>query len=214
MCFQSRFSYCIYGVITTSDADSKHTVIKICPSFFCSQARAENAHLLDELERLKREIEKRNEADKRHEVIRRDSQRTEEARRKAEQELRSLRDSRGKILRGLNTQTEITLVQFKRDFENLKKQLQAKDEIIAVQERRIASLIEANCTLRSGLQELQSLAKHEDSDSDLDDDFHFQNGKPVVANGLSANLEQSGGGGLSADLMRVISQLDSGRFDQ
>lgn len=174
--------------------------------------RAENAHLLDELERLKRELEKRKEADKRHELIRRDSQRIEEARRKAEQELRSLRDSRGKILRGLNTQTEITLVQFKRDFENLKKQLEAKDEIIAVQERRITSLIEANCTLRSGLQELQSLAKHEDSDSDMDEDFQFQNGKPAVANGLSASLEQSGS--LSADLMRVISQLDSGRFDQ
>lgn len=175
--------------------------------------RAENAYLLDEIERLKRDLDKRNETEKRYELMRRDSLRTEEARRKAEQELRSLRDSRGKILRGLNTQTEITLVQFKRDFENLKRQLQAKDEIIAVQERRIASLIEANCTLRSGLQELQSLAKHEDSDSDLDDEFQFQNGKPTVTNGLSANLEQSEPGSLSADLMHVISQLDSGRFD-
>ena len=193
---------------------NKHIVIKVIPHVG-PQVRAENAQLLDEIERLKREMERRNEADKRHELIRRDSQRSEEARRKAEQDLRSLRDSRGKMLRGLNTQTEITLVQFKRDFENLKKQLQAKDEIIAVQERRIASLIEANCTLRSGLQELQSLPKPEDSDSDLEDGLQFQsslNGKPAVANGLSGNLEQ--GGGLSVDLMHVISELGSGRFDQ
>lgn len=164
------------------------------------------------LEKQRREVERESEK------TRKDSAKAEEARRKAEQDLKGLRDSRGKILRGLNTQTEIALVQFKRDFENLKRQLQAKDEIIAVQERKIASLVEANCTLRNGLQELHALPKHEDSDSDMEDDLHMhslqssqgsQNGKPVT-NGLSVSQSTPT---LNSDLMHVISQLDSGRFD-
>ena len=42
----------------------------------------------------------------------------------------------------------------------------AKDEIISVQERKIVSLIEANSTLRSGLHDLITLPKTEESDSD------------------------------------------------
>ena len=55
-----------------------------------------------------------------------------------------------------------------------KKQLQSKDEIISIQERRIVSLIEANCTLRSGLQELRGLPKHRDSNSDLEEAKRMQ----------------------------------------
>ena len=98
--------------------------------------------------------------------------RTEEAKRKSEHELKNLKDNRGKILRGSNTQTEIALVQFRRDFEHLQKQLQAKKEIIHIQEKKIAGLVEANCTLRHRLKELNSLPKHgEDSDSDLEEEI-------------------------------------------
>ena len=167
------------------------------------QLRAENALLLDEVERLKREVDRqRREVERENERVRR----AEEARRKAEQELKSIRDSRGKILRGLNTQTEITLVQFKRDFDNLKKQLKAKDDIIAVQERKVASLVEANCTLRNGLQVLQNLPKHEDSESDDADEEVVRR----VSNGLP---ESQSTPTLSSDLMQMISKLDSGRFD-
>ena len=168
--------------------------------------------------------------------------RAEDVRRNASQDLRNLKDNRGKLLRGLNTQTEITLVQFRRDFEHLKKQLQAKEEIIAVQEKKIGSLIEANCTLRSGLQELQTLPKQEDSDSDLEEEIQRRiqetlatrmsgalNGHPFT-NSLSS-VNSAGGGGevanellpsgaggdpvssTSNELLRFISQLDSGKFD-
>ncbi len=191
------------------------------------QLIAENAYLIEEIDRLKAEMnDHRREIQQERDRMRRDVARAEETSRKAEQDLKILRDSRGKVLRGLNTQTEITLVQFRRDFENLKKQLQAKDEIIAMQERRMASLVESNCTLRSGLQELQALPKHEDSDSDELDEQEYQEqlrliqnpgaiggagraggGKGVVTNGVHGNPHES------SDLLQVISQLDSGRFD-
>ena len=141
--------------------------------------------------------------------------RAEEAKRKSEHELKNLKDSRGKILRGLNTQTEIALVQFKRDFDHLTKQLQSKDEIIAIQEKKIAALIEANCTLRDGLKNLNSLPKHEDSDSDIDEEIRqsiqqgLSNGNGHIPPGMGGAASAS----LSADLQKVISQLDSGKFE-
>ena len=183
--------------------------------FRTTQLTAENARLVDEVERLKRELEKqREEAEIENERLRRDLTKVAETRKMVDHELKSLRDSRGKILRGLNTQTEIALVQFKRDFENLKKQLQSKDENISIQERRIVSLIEANCTLRSGLQELQGLPKHEDSDSDLEEARRMQNsylsgGHKPLTNGHPS----SPGVAQGSELMRVISQLDSGKFE-
>ena len=184
--------------------------------FHTTQLRTENSRLVEEVEQLKRELEKqREEAERENERLRRDLGKVAETRKMVDHELKSLRDSRGKILRGLNTQTEIALVQFKRDFENLKKQLQSKDEIISIQERRIVSLIEANCTLRSGLQELQGLPKHEDSDSDLEEEAkrmqnsYLSGGHKPLTNGQpsSSGVEQG------SELMRVISQLDSGKFD-
>lgn len=184
--------------------------------FRTTQLRAENSRLVEEVEQLKRELEKqREEAERENERLRRDLGKVAETRKMVDHELKSLRDSRGKILRGLNTQTEIALVQFKRDFENLKKQLQSKDEIISIQERRIVSLIEANCTLRSGLQELQGLPKHEDSDSDLEEEAkrmqnsYLSGGHKPLTNGHPS----SPGVGQGSELMRVISQLDSGKFD-
>ena len=143
--------------------------------------------------------------------------RAEEARRKSEHELKNLKDNRGKILRGLNTQTEIALVQFKRDFDHLQKQLQAKDEIIQIQEKKIAGLIEANCTLRHGLKDLNSLPKQEDSDSDLEEEIRqsiqsFSNGNGHLPPGVVGG-SASGAQSLSAELQKVITQLDSGKFE-
>ena len=176
---------------------------------FLLQLRGENAHLMAEMVRL------RDEFDRQRREMERENERSRREAARAEQELKSLRDSRGKVLRGLNTQTEIALVQFKRDFDNLKRQLQAKDDVIGVQERKIASLVEANCTLRSGLESLQSLPKQDDSDSDIEDEVqehlrslqNIPNGGRPMSNGI--HTSQS----LSTDLMKVISQLDSGRFD-
>ena len=175
------------------------------------QLRATNGQLQEEIDRLKRQLVKI------HQDAERDSERlrrAEEAKRKSEQELKGLRDSRGKILRGLNTQTEIALVQFKRDFEHLKKQLQAKDEIIAVQERKIASMIEANCTLRKGLEELQGIPKHEeDSESDLEEEVQHRLQSSKDARLLMNGHGSEEGPPVMDELMQVITQLDSGKFE-
>ena len=175
------------------------------PTIIALQLRAENARLHEEIERLKHQLSKVEEYEK-------EMKKAEEARRKSEHELKSLRESRGKILRGLNTQTEIALVQFKRDFDHLQKQLQAKDEIILVQEKKIASLVEANCTLRHGLKELNSLPKHDDSDSDLEEEIRqsLSNGHLPPGGGVSTSGSQLP---LSAELQRVISQLEGGKFE-
>ena len=140
--------------------------------------------------------------------------RTEDRLKRTEQELHTLRESRGKILRGLNTQTEIALVQLKRDFENMRMQLLAKDEIIGVQERKIASLMEANSTLRSGLQDLLTLPKDQSGSEGEGEEGegggHSQSGDGCQ-NGHRAHASP---GAHSADLYRMISLLDSGKFDQ
>ena len=183
-----------------------------------AELRAENAYLRDEVALLRKQLSRQHEeTEKENERLRK----LEEDRRRSEHELKNLRDSRGKILRGLNTQTEIALIQFRRDFEHLRKQLQAKDEIIAVQERRIASLIEANTTLRSGLQELNSLPRHEDSDSDeLDEEVRARMAEIERSEGLvnGHTMAVSTGPGresssFNAELQQVISQLEGGKFD-
>ena len=202
--------------------------------------------LLEEVERLKLQLKTQSEAAEREkESLRRDYSRVEDQRKKTEHDLKTLRESRGKILRGLNTQTEIALVQLKRDFETMRKQLLAKDEIITVQERKIASLIEANSTLRSGLQDLITLPKAEESDSDEPEEQQSLKkrggegrggggGKgrgrggyphhlpPVQQPPSNAGTRSSGGTvvngqvspGHTADLFKIISQLDSGKFEQ
>lgn len=165
----------------------------------------------------------------------------EEAKRQSDYDLQHVKESRGKVFRGLNMQTEIAKVQFKRDFENMKKQLQNKEEIIVLQERKIASLVEETCTLRLGLQALHSLPKHDSSDSDLDEEeegiekdsgsskrssLHHSSSGSGIMNGhthaIHSNATVSGPlpnyasrdnpAGVNPDLLQVISQLDSGKF--
>lgn len=171
--------------------------------------------LLDEVERLQKELDRqKRESDDENERLRREVFQLEDSQRRAEQELRGLRENRGKILRGLNTQTEIALVQFKRDFENLRRQLQAKDEIINMQERKIKSLVEANVTLRKGLKELQALPQHEESGSEDEELTHglaHGVGRPMLSNGTGPG--QTTPAQFSADLMHAISQLQSGKFE-
>ena len=178
--------------------------------------RSENSRLKEEIGRLKHELARQQEEnDREMEKLKR----TEEAKRKSEHELKNLKDNRGKILRGLNTQTEIALVQFRRDFEHLQTQLQAKDEIIHIQEKKISGLVEANCTLRQGLKELNSLPKHEgDSDSDLEEEIRqsiqsLSNGNGHLPPGIVGGSASQSGGPLTSDLQKAIAQLDSGKFE-
>ncbi len=180
--------------------------------------RIENAYLREQFESLRKQLSRQNEeTEKESERLRK----LEEDRRRSDHELKNLRDSRGKILRGLNTQTEIALIQFKRDFEHLRKQLAAKDEIIAVQERRISSLIESNTTLRSGLAELNAIPRHEESDSDeLDEDVRSRivelEQSDRMVNGHAMAMSTGPGresSSLNAELQEVISQLEGGKFD-
>lgn len=194
-----------------------------------SRLRAENINLQYELDRMQRKLDHFNDDSlKDGEKLRK----MEEAKRQSDHDLRHVKESRGKVFRGLNTQTEIAMVQFKRDFDNLKKQLQAKDEIIAIQEKKISSLVEANCTLRSGLQELNSLPTHS-SDSDLEEDMelggssldyghrdgilnghtHAIHSNATVLGPMPNYGSQDDPTGVSPDLLYVISQLGSGKFD-
>ncbi len=155
----------------------------------------------------------------------------EEARRQTDHELRHVKDSRGKVFRGLNTQTEIVKVQFQRDFEHLKKQLQSKEEMIAILEKKVDSLMEANCTLSSGLEELNTLPQHTSSDSE-DDDLEvggtsLDYGNRGILNGHTHAIHSNANvlgplptytrpddhPGVNSDLFHVISQLGSGKFD-
>ena len=160
----------------------------------------------------------------------------EESKRQLDHDLKHVKESRGKVFRGLNTQTEIAKVQFKRDFENMKKQLQTKDEIITLQERKISSLVDENCTLRQGFQALTSLPKRDSSDSDTDlDDEELLKGMGSkrssvqgggIVNGHSLSIHSNAtmstplpnyatretSTGVNPDLLQVISQLDSGKF--
>lgn len=179
------------------------------------QLRLENVKLLEEIERLKLQVKtQRESAERETERLRKELARTDDQRKKTEHELHTLRESRGKILRGLNTQTEIALAQLKRDFENMRKQLLAKDEIINVQERKIASLIEANSTLRGGLQDLLSLPKDSGSEEEEEREersIGHRNLSEPYTNGHHPNASPSAHSG---DLFRIISLLESGKFDQ
>ena len=175
--------------------------------------KEENAQMKYELERLQQKLDQQSIKD--NDKLRR----MEESKRQSDHDLRHLKESRGKIFRGLNTQTEIAMVQFKRDFENLKKQLEAKDAIISIQDKKIASLVEANRTLRSGFQELNSLPAHS-SDSDLDEDEEnsympsgILNGHGVIPGSMPNYNSHDDPSGVNPDLLRVISQLGSGKFD-
>lgn len=201
-----------WGFISTCVSKKSH----VRAHTYCFvQLRLENVKLLEEIERLKLQVKtQRESAERETERLRKELARTDDQRKKTEHELHTLRESRGKILRGLNTQTEIALAQLKRDFENMRKQLLAKDEIINVQERKIASLIEANSTLRGGLQDLLSLPKDSGSEEEEEREersIGHRNLSEPYTNGHHPNASPSAHSG---DLFRIISLLESGKFDQ
>ena len=154
--------------------------------------------MLEEIERLKEELakvtSKSEKLERENEELKKNLSLSETNQRKAEEKAKSLKENRGKILRGLNTQTEIALVQFKRDFEIMKKQLEAKDETIRLHERRIKSLVEANCTLRNGLQQVHGLPHPLESESEDE-------------NGLMSN-GHGGGASVKMELDKFIQQLN------
>lgn len=188
-----------------------------------------NARLQQDLELLQSKLDQFSEdSSKENDKLRK----TEEAKRQADHDLHHVKESRSKVFRGLNKQTEIVKVQFKRDIENLKKQIQTKDRIIVLQERKIAGLVEENCTLRHGFEALNSLPKHDSSDSDMEEEeirkssLHHSTSTGLL-NGHThaihtnasfpgplpnyANRENPAN--LNPDLLQVISRLDSGKFD-
>ncbi len=176
-----------------------------------SRLKSENTRLQYDVEKLQRRLEQcGEEAHKDNDKLRK----SEEAKRQVDHDLRQVKESRSKVFRGLNTQAEIVMVQFKRDIDNLKKQLQAKDDIIHLQDKKIASLIEVNATL-DGLAELNSLPSSESDIEDDDDPLMGSDGSRringhtrTVRNGPRPHSDN-----LNPELLQVISQLDSGRFD-
>ena len=191
------------------------------------QLRQENSKLVEQSERLKLHSRvQQDTAEREMGRLHAELARYENRVKRMEQEFQ---ETRGKLFKGLNTQTEVALVQLTRDFENMRTQLLAKDEIIGAQERKIAiqdakiaSLVEANGTLRAGLQDLLSLPKEQETESEEEE------GEGEEGGGETRHHSRSGGeggvpnghlvhpspGAHSADLYRMISLLDSGKFDQ
>lgn len=148
---------------------------------------------------MKQELQELREDNER---LKKSLMRAELIQKRAEKDAKTLRENRGKILRGLNTQTEIALVQFKRDFENLKRQMQTKDEIIRAQDTKIKSLNKTVCSLRHGLQKKASRLPQDSersSDDDDDDDEFLPNGHSMQ---------------FHSELNKFIRELDSGRFNE
>lgn len=148
---------------------------------------------LMELKKRVQTLEKENDKLKQDLLI------SEELRKKSEDSIRSLRENRGKVLRGLSTQTEIATAQLERDFEYLKKQIETKNELIKLQERKVKSLVEANCTLRNGLEQVQMHSTATgglETESEEDDAVHNS-----IANGNGVTSVQ-------VDLAKFIKQLD------
>ena len=129
--------------------------------------------------------------------------RAELIQKRAEKEAKTLRENRGKILRGLNTQTEIAMVQFKQDFENLKRQMQTKGEIIRAQDTKIKSLNKTICSLRNNGLQKKSARLPQDSErssDEEDDDDEF------LPNGHSMHFH--------SELSRFIHELDTKQFNE
>lgn len=169
-----------------------------------AELTAENSHLLEELERLKQELgdskAKTRVIEQENETLKRNLLKAEILQKRAEEVAKSLKENRGKILRGLNTQTEIALAQFTRDFEYMKKQLETKDEAIRMQEKKIKSLLEADCTLRNGVQRGHGVSHLPESESD-DEGLHMHS---QLTNGHTISPTSS----LQMDLAKFIKQLD------
>lgn len=164
---------------------------------------AENSDLIQERDKMKLEIlqlrDRLQDVEKDNEGLRNDLALSETLRKKAETEVKSLKENRGKVLRGLSTQTEIATAQFRLDFESLKKQLESKEEVIALQEKKIKSLIESNCTLRNGLEQVQGAPSMGNIESEDDEGVQSS----LVLNGHSRRVNP-----VQAELAKFIKQLD------
>ena len=167
---------------------------------------AENSRLMHERDGLKFDtMELRNRVqflERENDKLKQDLAHSEESRRKSDSNIRSLRENRGKVLRGLSTQTEIATAQLQRDFEYLKKQIETKNELIKLQERKIKSLVEANCTLRNGLEQIHSTPSFAgvNMETESEDDDVMHNNMVANGNGVVTPVQ--------VDLAKFIKQLD------
>jgi len=96
------------------------------------------------------------------------------------------------------------LSHLKSKVEEMQKDLKEKERKIQQREKQIASLLEANRTLENGLDELQSLPKHNSSPEDSEDEI-----VPTIVVNNSCHFQAMH----QSDLMQVISSLDKGKFD-
>ena len=88
------------------------------------------------------------------------------------------------------------MVQFRRDIELLRGQLESKDEVIRLHEKKIKVLIEANCTLRNGMHHHMPRPQEDESE----EENSLGPGGPVPNGVDGANVQN--------DLAKFIKQLD------
>lgn len=123
---------------------------------------------------------------------------------KLEQELRGMKESRGKVLRGLHTQAEVTTLQVKKDIDNLQRQIVERDEEITALRRKVVTLTEANHHLASAQELKRTISTENDHDS-----------RSYLAESLKSKNGSDLGDLLSpgSDLVHMISRLGSGKFE-
>lgn len=131
-----------------------------------------------------------------NERLRRDMQ-------KLEQELRGMKESRGKVLRGLHTQAEVTTLQVKKDIDNLQRQIVERDEEIQALKVKVVTLTEANLSLTN----TQELKKTSNSGTENDHSYLADNLKSRNGSDLGDLLSPN------SDLVHMISKLGSGKFE-
>ncbi|XP_019857271.1 PREDICTED: disabled homolog 2-interacting protein-like [Amphimedon queenslandica] len=189
--------------VKSSKSIESNLSMKFDQTLHMADLTAENSDLIQERDKMKLEIlelrDRLQDVEKDNEGLRNDLALSETLRKKAETEVKSLKENRGKVLRGLSTQTEIATAQFRLDFENLKKQLESKEEVIALQEKKIKSLIESNCTLRNGLEQVQGAPSMGHIESEDDEGVQSS----LVLNGHSRRVNP-----VQAELAKFIKQLD------
>ena len=131
-----------------------------------------------------------------NEKLRRDMQ-------KLEQELRGMKESRGKVLRGLHTQAEVTTLQVKKDIDNLQRVIAERDEEIVALRKKVVTLTDANYSLANAQELKRTKSTENDCDrSYLTDSLKSKNGSDL------GDLLSPG-----SDLVHMISRLGSGKFE-
>ena len=126
---------------------------------------------------------------------------------KLEQELRGMKESRGKVLRGLHTQAEVTTLQVKKDMDNLQRQITERDEEIQALRVKVVTLTEVNLSLIN-TQQLRRTSNCGGTEND-------HNTTSYLAENLKGRNGSDLGDLLSpgSDLGQMISQLGSGKFE-